>query len=69
MFIVSAKIPEREGINSPSSFKSQVLFIYLFNNLFKVDKFTIIQYTYIHKYSQTNSLIKVNYPILQKNLV
>ena len=42
------------------------LFIYLFNNLFKVDKFTKIQYTYIHKSSQTNWLIKVNYPILQK---
>ena len=41
-------------------------FIYLFNNLFKVDKFTKIQYTYIHKSSQTNWLIKVNYPILQK---
>ena len=41
------------------------LFI-LFNNLFKVDKFTKIQYTYIHKNSQTNWLIKVNYPILQK---
>ena len=39
---------------------------YLFNNLFKVDKFTKIQYTYIHKNSQTNWLIKVNYPILQK---
>ena len=42
------------------------LFIYLFNNLFKVDKFTKIQYTYKHKSSQTNWLIKVNYPILQK---
>ena len=42
------------------------LFTYLFNNLFKVDKFTKIQYTYIHKSSQTNWLIKVNYPILQK---
>ena len=42
------------------------LFIYLFNNLFEVDKFTKIQYTYIHKSSQTNWLIKVNYPILQK---
>ena len=28
------------------------LFIYLFNNIFKVDKFTNIQYTYIHKNSQ-----------------
>ena len=43
--------------------------IYFFNNLFKVDKFTKMQYTYIHKSSQTNWLIKVNYPILQKNLV
>ena len=43
------------------------LFIYLFNNLLKVDKFTKIQYTYIHKSSQTNWLIKVNYSILQKN--
>ena len=42
------------------------LFIYLFNNLFKVYKFAKIQYTYIHKKSQTNWLIKVNYPILQK---
>ena len=41
--------------------------IYFFNNLFKVDKFTKMQYTYIHKSSQTNWLIKVNYPILQKN--
>ena len=40
--------------------------IYFFNNLFKVDKFTKMQYTYIHKSSQTNWLIKVNYPILQK---
>ena len=32
------------------------LFIYLFNNLFKVDKFTKIQYTYIHKSSRTNWL-------------
>ena len=44
------------------------LFIYLFNNLFKVYKFTKIQYTYIHKKSQTNWLIKVNYPILQKKI-
>ena len=43
------------------------LFIYLFHNLFKVDKFTKIQYTYTHKSSQKNWLIKVNYPILQKN--
>ena len=43
------------------------LFIYLFNNLLEVDKFTKIQYTYIHKSSQTNWLIKVNYPILQEN--
>ena len=42
------------------------LFIYLFNNLFKVDKFAKIQYTYIHKNSQTNWLIKFNYPILLK---
>ena len=43
------------------------LFIsYLFNNLFEVDKITKIQYTYIYKSSQTNWLIKVNYPILQK---
>ena len=42
------------------------IYFYLFNNLFKVDKFTKIQYTYIHKSSQTNWLIKVNYPILQK---
>ena len=40
--------------------KTSSRFIYLFNNLFKVDKFTIIQYTYIHKHSQTNWLIKVN---------
>ena len=39
---------------------------YLFNNLFKVDTFTKIQYTYIHKISQTNWLIKVSYTILQK---
>ena len=47
------------------------LFIsYLFNNLFEVDKITKIQYTYIYKSSQTNWVIKVNYPILQKkNLV
>ena len=32
-------------------------FIYLFNNVFKVDKITKIQYTYIHKSSQTNWLI------------
>ena len=38
---------------------------YLFNDLFKVNKFTKIQYTCIHN-SQTNWLIKVNYPILQK---
>ena len=37
-----------------------------FHNLFKVDKFTKIQYTYIHKNSQANWLIKVSYPILQK---
>ena len=43
------------------------LFIYLINNLFEVDKFTKIQYAYTHKSSQTNWLIKVNYPILQKN--
>ena len=43
-----------------------IYFIYLFNNLFKVDKFTKIQYIYIYKSSQTNWLIKVNYPILQK---
>ena len=47
--------------------EKQNLFIYFFNNLFKVDKFTKMQYTYIHKSSQTNWLIKVNYPILQKN--
>ena len=46
--------------------KTPSRFIYLFNNLFKVDKFTKIQYTYIHKHSHTNWLIKVNYPILQK---
>ena len=47
------------------------LFIsYLFNNLFEVDKITKIQYSYIYKSSQTNWVIKVNYPILQKkNLV
>ena len=38
----------------------------LFNNLLKVDKFTKIQYTYIHEGSQTNWLLKVNYPILPK---
>ena len=43
------------------------LFVFiLFNNSFKVDKFTKIQYSYIHKNRQTNWLIKVNYPILQK---
>ena len=47
-------------------FVKKVLFIYLFNNLFKVDKITKIQYTYIYKSSQTNWLIKLNYPILQK---
>ena len=46
----------------------QFIYFYLFNNLFKVDKFTKIQYTYIHKSSQTNWLIKVNYPILQKKI-
>ena len=36
----------------------------------KVDKFTKMQYTYIHRSSQANCLIRVNYPILQKkNLV
>ena len=44
------------------------LFIYLFNNLFKGDKFTKIQYTCINKSSQTNWLVKVNYPILQKRI-
>ena len=43
------------------------LFIYLFNNLFKLGKFTKILYTYVNKKnSQTNWLIKVIYPILQK---
>ena len=58
----------------PTSFQRGILFIYLFiylfNNLFKVDKITKIQYAYMHKSSQANWLIKVNYPILQKkNLV
>ena len=44
------------------------LFIYLFIHLFKVDKFTKIQYTYIQKSSQTDWLIKTNYPILQKKI-
>ena len=38
----------------------------LYIHLFKVDKFIKMQYTHIHKSSQTNWLIKVNYPILQK---
>ena len=42
------------------------LFIYLFIYLFKVDKFTKMQYTYIHKSSQTDWLIKINYPIFKK---
>ena len=42
------------------------LFIYLFNNLFKVDKFTKIQYIYVHRNSHANWSIKVNYPVLQK---
>ena len=41
----------------------------LFNNLLKVDKFTKIQYTYIDEGSQTNWLLKVNYPILQKKKI
>ena len=45
------------------------IFLFIFDNLFKVDKFTKILYTYIHKSSQKNWLIKVNYPIIQKNLV
>ena len=46
------------------------LFIYLFiYYLFKVDKLTKAQYTYIHKNSQTNWLIKCNYPVLQKKLI
>ena len=47
--------------NGNFSIKTSNLFTHLFNlfnNLFKVDKFTKIQYTYI-----------VTYPILQKNLV
>ena len=48
------------------NFYSSFLFIYLFNNSFKVGKVTKIQHTYIHKSSQANWLIKVNYPILQK---
>ena len=43
-----------------------VICLILFHNLFKVEKITKIQYTYIQKSSQTNWLIKVNYPILQK---
>ena len=49
------------------------LFIYLLIHLFiylaiylKLTNFTKVQYMYIHKNSQTNWLIKVNYPILQK---
>ena len=38
----------------------------LYIHLFKVDKFIKMQYTHIHKSSQTNWLIKVNHPILQK---
>ena len=43
------------------------LFIYLiiYFKLTNLQKYS----TYIHKNSQTNWLIKVNYPILQKNLV
>ena len=37
----------------------KISFIYLFIYLFKVDKFTKLQYAYIHKSSQTNWLIKV----------
>ena len=44
------------------------LFIYLFIYLFKVDKFTKLQYAYIHKSSQTNWLIKVS-NITKKSLV
>lgn len=44
----------------------QYLFTYLFNNLFKVDKWTKIQYTYIQKYSQPKWLIKIIDPLLQK---
>ena len=55
--VVSAVFNTREHVD---------FFIYLFNNLFKVDKFTKIQYIYTHKSSQTNWLIKVNYPILPK---
>ena len=43
-----------------------IYLFYLFNNLFNVGKFTKIQYTYIHKSSQKNWLIKVNYRILEK---
>ena len=39
----------------------------LYIHLFKVDKFIKMQYPHIHKSSQTNWLIKVNYPILQKS--
>ena len=38
----------------------KISFIYLFIYLFKVDKFTKLQYAYIHKSSQTNWLIKVS---------
>ena len=39
----------------------------LYIHLFKVDKFIKMQYPHIHKSSQTNWLIKVNYPILKEN--
>ena len=62
-FLKECHILKSSSINSN-------FFAYLFNNLFKVDKFTKMQYTYIHKRSQASWLINVNYPILQiKNLV
>ena len=46
----------------------KISFIYLFIYLFKVDKFTKLQYAYIHKSSQTNWLIKVS-NITKKSLL
>ena len=61
---------KKEGVQGLQAFAFCVItvndeFIYLFIYLFKVDKFTRIQHTYIHKNTQTNWLIKVIYSILQ----
>ena len=59
--------PHFKGKNIINKYKKLLLGRYFTRrNLFKVDKFAKIQYTYIHKSSQTNWLIRVNYPILQK---